>query len=226
MGLALLQAGAAMMSTPGNIGSVLGKGIAVGSERYVAGLDKINAAKDKFAEARDRLDDLRINRSDMTKKEIREEQRDIDNGVLQAKKLFADGLDNDLKVTADKQKAIFGVVADDFKTTKTLAADAKKTDKLLAGRLAETKILAAARGDTAGTRQDQVAIAALKAQATNISDQLKDILAIPSNAAKRKPLEDQLARINGQLAQLSGLGTMAPASPIGANSGVQFLGYE
>jgi hypothetical protein len=48
MGLALLQAGAAMMSTPGNLGSVIGKGIQVGSERYIAGIDKINAAKDKF----------------------------------------------------------------------------------------------------------------------------------------------------------------------------------
>lgn len=112
LGLALLQAGAAMMSTPGNIGAALGKGIAVGSERYIAGIDKINAAKDKFAEARDRLEDLRLNRADMTKKEVREEQRDIDNGVLQAKKLLADGLDNDLKVTADKQKAIFGAVAE------------------------------------------------------------------------------------------------------------------
>jgi hypothetical protein len=226
MGLALLQAGAAMMSTPGNIGAALGKGIQVGSERYVAGLDKINAAKDKFAEARDRLEDLRLNRADMTKKEVREDQRAIDDGILQAKKLLVDGATNDLKISNDNQKAIFGVVADDFKTTKTLTADDKKTDKLLAGRLAETKILAAARGDTAGTRQNQVAIDALKAQATNISNQLKDILAIPSNAAKRKPLEDQLARINGQLAQLSGLGTMAPASPVGTSSGVQFLGYE
>ena len=116
LGLALLQAGAAMMSTPGNIGAALGKGIAVGSERYIAGIDKINAAKDKFAEARDRLEDLRLNRADMTKKEIREDQRAIDDGILQAKKLLADGATNDLKISADAQTKIFGAVADNFQT--------------------------------------------------------------------------------------------------------------
>jgi hypothetical protein len=112
LGLALLQAGAAMMSTPGNIGAALGKGIAVGSERYIAGIDKINAAKDKFAEARDRLEDLRLNRADMTKKEVREDQRAIDDGILQAKKLLVDGATNDLKISADAQTKIFGAVAE------------------------------------------------------------------------------------------------------------------
>ena len=116
LGLALLQAGAAMMSTPGNIGAALGKGIAVGSERYIAGIDKINAAKDKFAEARDRLEDLRLNRADMTKKEIREDQRAIDDGILQAKKLLVDGATNDLKISADAQTKIFGAVTDNFQT--------------------------------------------------------------------------------------------------------------
>lgn len=122
LGLALLQAGAAMMSTPGNIGAALGKGIAVGSERYIAGIDKINAAKDKFAEARDRLEDLRLNRADMTKKEVREDQRAIDDGILQAKKLLADGATNDLKISADAQTKIFGAVADNFQTNKRLTS--------------------------------------------------------------------------------------------------------
>jgi hypothetical protein len=122
LGLALLQAGAAMMSTPGNIGAALGKGIAVGSERYIAGIDKINAAKDKFAEARDRLEDLRLNRADMTKKEVREDQRAIDDGILQAKKLLADGATNDLKISADAQTKIFGAVADNFQTNNRLTS--------------------------------------------------------------------------------------------------------
>jgi hypothetical protein len=216
MGLALLQAGAAMMSTPGNIGSVLGKGIAVGSERYIAGIDKINAAKDKFAEARDRLEDLRLNRADMTKKEVREDQRAIDDGILQAKKLLVDGATNDLKISTDAQTKIFGAVTDNL-----------KTDKLIAGRSADTQALIAARGDTAGTKQARLQLDSLKAQAANISNELKDpMLGLPRNAAIKQAKQAELARINSQMNQIAGLSTMAPASPVGTSSGVQFLGYE
>ena len=120
MGLALLQAGAAMMSTPGNIGSVLGKGIAVGSERYIAGIDKINAAKDKFAEARDRLDDLRLNRDDMNKKEVRDAERAVRTARVRGQELLVDGATNDLKISNDNQKAIFGVVAENIQTDKRI----------------------------------------------------------------------------------------------------------
>jgi hypothetical protein len=127
MGLALLQAGAAMMSTPGNLGSVIGKGIQVGSERYVAGIDKINAAKDKFAEARDRLDDLRLNRDDMNEKEIREENRAVRNARIQGKQLFLEGATKDLEISNANMGKIFGVAADNLKTDKTIAADLKNT---------------------------------------------------------------------------------------------------
>lgn len=125
MGLALLQAGAAMMSTPGNLGTVLGKGIAVGSERYIAGIDKINAAKDKFAEARDRLEDLRLNRADMTKKEIRDEDQAIRNARLKGQELLVDGATNDLKISNDNQKAIFGVAAENIQTDKRITSAEK-----------------------------------------------------------------------------------------------------
>jgi len=127
MGLALLQAGAAMMSTPGNLGSVLGKGIQVGSERYIAGIDKINAAKDKFAEARDRLDDLRLNRDDMNEKEIKEENSAIRRARVQGQQLFLEGATKDLEISNANMGKIFGVVADDLKTDKTIAADLRNT---------------------------------------------------------------------------------------------------
>ena len=132
LGLALLQAGASMMTTPGNLGMALGKGVQVGSERYIAGIDKINAAKDKFAEARDRRDELRLNRDDMNEKEIREENRAIRNARLQGQQLFLDGATNDLKISNDNQKAIFGV-----------AAESMLTDKRVAGQLAAARISAA-----------------------------------------------------------------------------------
>jgi len=123
MGLALLQAGAAMMSTPGNLGSVLGKGIQVGSERYIAGIDKINAAKDKFAEARDRLDELRLNRDDMNEKEIKEENSAIRRARVQGQQLFLEGATKDLEISNTNMNKILGIVADDLKTDKTIKAE-------------------------------------------------------------------------------------------------------
>lgn len=69
LGLALLQAGAAIMSTPGNLGTAIGKGVDVGSRQYAAGMEKLNAAKEKLSDARDRLDDLNAQRGEMSARE-------------------------------------------------------------------------------------------------------------------------------------------------------------
>ena len=79
LGLALLQAGAAMMSTPGSLGTAIGKGIDVGSRQYVAGIEKLNAAKEKLADARDRLDDLQAQRGEMSARELLKAKSAIDN---------------------------------------------------------------------------------------------------------------------------------------------------
>jgi len=134
MGLALLQAGAAMMSTPGNLGSVIGKGIQVGSERYVAGIDKINAAKDKFAEARDRLDDLRINRDDMNEKEVRDENRAIRTARIQGQQLLLDGAGKDLEISNANQKAIFGVAAENILADKKIISAEKISKNEISAR--------------------------------------------------------------------------------------------
>jgi hypothetical protein len=78
-----------------------------------------------------------------------------------------------------------------------------------------------ARGDTAGTRENRLKLDSLKAMATNLSNELKDpFLGLPRNAAIKSAKQAELAQINSQLAQLSGLGTMMPASPAGAGSGL------
>jgi hypothetical protein len=123
LGLALLQAGAAMMTTPGGVGVALGKGVQVGSERYIAGIDKINAAKDKFAEARDRLDDLRLNRSDMNARDIRAAKTEARTLERQAEALFYTGAKEDLKMTDKNLTALLGVAADDLKTTRQIDAE-------------------------------------------------------------------------------------------------------
>jgi hypothetical protein len=139
MGLALLQAGAAMMSTPGGLGVALGKGIQVGSERYVAGLDKINAAKEKFAEARDRLDDLRISRDDMNSKEIRAAEKEARESKLKGEELLYNGLVSDLGIKQKNVTAIFGAAADDLKTTRQIAAERENTLTREAGATARNR---------------------------------------------------------------------------------------
>jgi hypothetical protein len=122
MGLALLQAGAAMMSTPGGLGVALGKGVQVGSERYAAGLDKIEAAKSKFAEARDRLDDLRINRDDMNAKDIRAAEKEARESELKGKEFLYNGLVSDLGIKQKNVTAIFDAAANALETDKRIAS--------------------------------------------------------------------------------------------------------
>lgn len=85
LGLALLNAGAAMMSTPGGIGAAFGKGVDVGSKQYVAGIDKINAAKDKLADARDRLEEIEAQRGEMSARELFKARNDVKNTQISAK---------------------------------------------------------------------------------------------------------------------------------------------
>jgi len=126
-GLALLQAGAAMMSTPGGIGMALGKGVQVGSERYAAGIEKINAAKEKFAEARERLDDLRINRADMDARDIRDAEKEARLLKRQGKELFYSGAKDELNMKDKQITAMMGVAASALNTDKQIAAERENT---------------------------------------------------------------------------------------------------
>jgi hypothetical protein len=150
LGLALLQAGAAMMSTPGSLGTAVGIGVQVGSKSYIAGMDKINAAKEKFAEARERMEDLRLNRKDMNDREIRDADRAIRNSRIQGQQLMLDGATNDLKISTDNQRAIF-----------TTAADAIQTDKRLKSAENISRSEIAARERIAQIPQGQERIATL-----------------------------------------------------------------
>jgi hypothetical protein len=127
LGLALLQAGAAMMTTPGGIGMALGKGVQVGSERYIAGIDKINAAKEKFALAKDRLEDLRINRADMNERDVRDAEKEARSLNRQGKSLFYSGAKDELNMKDKQITAVLGLAADDLKTTRQIDAERQNT---------------------------------------------------------------------------------------------------
>ena len=96
MGLALLNAGLAIMSTPGSLATAIGKGAQVGTAQYAAGIDKLRAAQERLDDAKERIDELRLNRKDLNAREIRGLEKDRDSALM------------------DSEKAIYGFAKDNF----------------------------------------------------------------------------------------------------------------
>jgi hypothetical protein len=105
MGLALLNAGLAIMSTPGSLATAIGKGAQVGTAQYAAGLDRLRAAQERLDDAKERIDELRLNRKDLNAREIRGLEKDRDTAL------------------ADSEKAVFGFAKDVYNLNR---ADATK----------------------------------------------------------------------------------------------------
>jgi hypothetical protein len=105
MGLALLNAGLAIMSTPGSLATAIGKGAQVGTAQYAAGLDKLRSAQERLDDAKERIDELRLNRKDLNAREIRGLEKDRDTAL------------------ADSEKAVFGFAKDVYNLNR---ADATK----------------------------------------------------------------------------------------------------
>jgi hypothetical protein len=146
-GMAFLNAGLAMMSTPGGLAMAIGKGARVGTEQFAAGLDKIRAAQDKMAEARDHLEELRINRDDLTAKERRGLTAAADTARIDAEKLGIDGVREAANVNRSTAKEIFGKTVELTKTQIEQQEQNKRNAATVAGGIKQAQIMAAARGD-------------------------------------------------------------------------------
>lgn len=112
-GLAFLNAGLAIMSTPGGLATAIGKGAQVGTAQFAAGLDKIRSAQERLDDARDKMEDLKLNRAEMSAKAIRDAEKDIRNVGIDAEKRGIDGLrmaaDVNRKTAAEMFKATVDV---------------------------------------------------------------------------------------------------------------------
>ena len=86
-GLALLNAGLAIMSTPGGLATAIGKGAQVGTAQYAAGVKDLRAAQERLDEANDRISELRMNRKDLNSREIRGLEKDRDAAILDGQKM-------------------------------------------------------------------------------------------------------------------------------------------
>jgi len=87
MGLAFLNAGLSIMSTPGGLATALGKGAQVGTAQYAAGIDKLRAAQERLDDAKERIDELRLNRKDLNKRDIRQLEKERDTALQEGDKL-------------------------------------------------------------------------------------------------------------------------------------------
>jgi hypothetical protein len=113
-GLAFLNAGLAIMSTPGGLATAIGKGAQVGTAQYAAGLDKLRAAQERLDDAKERIDELRLNRKDLNAREIRGLEKDRDTAL------------------ADSEKAIFGFAKDVYNLNRSDAT--KMFDKYMSAQ--------------------------------------------------------------------------------------------
>jgi hypothetical protein len=115
-GLAFLNAGLAIMSTPGGLASAIGKGAQVGTAQFAAGLDKIRSAQERLGEARDRLDDLKLNREETTAKELRAAENNYRRVSIEAQKRTIDGVRQAAGVNETRAKNIYDKTVDMTKT--------------------------------------------------------------------------------------------------------------
>jgi hypothetical protein len=213
-GMAFLNAGLAMMSTPGGLAMAIGKGARVGTEQFAAGLDKIRAAQDKLAESRDHLEELRINRDDLTAKERRGLTAAADTAKIDAEKLGIDGVREAANVNRSTAKDIFGRVVEVTKTRIEQEGANARNAATVAGGIQQSRIMAEARKDGAG---GDIALAKLaETVRKNISTEATK--KFPYDAAARAQYEQQAfaeaVRSNPALAQYAGTagGGGAPAA--------------
>ncbi len=126
-GLALLNAGLAIMSTPGGLATAIGKGAQVGTAQFAAGLDKIRSAQERLGEARDRLDDLKLNREETTAKELRAAERNYRDVATNAQKRTIDGIRTAAGVNETRAKNIYDKTIDVEKTIYEQGEATKRT---------------------------------------------------------------------------------------------------
>lgn len=187
--LALINAGLAVMSTPGGLATALGKGARVGTEQYAAGLDKIRAAQERIEDAKDSLDTLRLNRADMNRKEVRAAEADIDRAKTDAKKLGIEGI----------------MAASDLRY--------KQASELFKGTLEQARAVYAGEIDLRGRKI--AADAALAAARTSAGAQ-RGLFEALGSAAPDSPLRRgyELSKQEGQIPRLYGEYTKLASDPI------------
>jgi hypothetical protein len=159
-GLALLNAGLAIMSTPGGLATAIGKGAQVGTAQFSAGLDKIRSAQERLGDARDRLDDLKLNREESTAKEIRAAENNYRRVSIDAQKRTIDGIRMAADVNEKRATDIYSKTVD---MTKTMYEQQQANSRSAAGIAAQLNTPDRILFDQLLKKNDNDAVKALEA---------------------------------------------------------------
>ena len=149
-GLALLEAGLAIMSTPGGLATAIGKGAQTGLKTYGAGLEKLRSAQEKMDDARDQIEEFRRNEANMTAKERRQFKSAINKTETDIERL-----------SLDAAEKMYGYKREDAKAVFTASTQERLTDKEIAARKAISASDNAARERIAQLPQGNERIATL-----------------------------------------------------------------
>jgi hypothetical protein len=150
MGLSLLEAGLAIMSTPGSLATAIGKGAQTGLKTYGTGLKDLRAAQEKMDDARDQIEEFRRNEANMTAKERRQFKSAINRTETDIEKL-----------SLSAAEKMYGYKREDAKTVFTADTQERLTDKEIAARKELSAIDNAARERIAQIPQGQERLAML-----------------------------------------------------------------
>lgn len=106
-GLALLEAGLAMMSgTSSNAFANIGQGAMRGTASYRESQKRLTDARDKLEDAYGRIEDVRFNQKNMNAKELRDAQRDIDKTANAGIRALTDFAMKEYDVNRDEAKTM------------------------------------------------------------------------------------------------------------------------
>jgi hypothetical protein len=108
-GLALLEAGLAMMSgTSANAFANIGQGAMAGTAAYRKSMEKIADARDKLDDAYGRLEDVRFNQKSMDSKELRAAKKGVDDATNAGLDSLIGYASKRFDITTDQAKTMFG----------------------------------------------------------------------------------------------------------------------
>jgi hypothetical protein len=213
LGLSFLNAGLAIMSTPGGLATAIGKGARVGTEQFASGLEKIRSAQEKLDEARDRMEELKLNRDEMSAKEIRAAENKIRQVGIDAEKRGIDGLRQAGQINREMAKTIFDKTVQ-VGITREEIAGRERAARISAGAPSANMQMAAALGGGTSPAQLAAGLQKMNEAATGKTD-MRTLYSNYLAGAQKNPGVDVLsyAQFIGQFAIPTSPGNNPAAAP-------------
>jgi hypothetical protein len=135
-GLALLEAGLAMMSgTSANAFANIGQGAMAGTAAYRKSMEKIADARDKLDDAYGRLEDVRFNQKSMDSKELRAAKKGVDDAANAGLESLVNYASKRFDISRDEAKTMFGAGVS-LKQAEIAAAPGLQRNAMMAKRFA------------------------------------------------------------------------------------------